>query len=107
MAKIFYRDDNVLLINGDCLEVLPKLSRKFKAVITDPPYGIDFQSAWRSDATKRLPKIANDKKPFTPFIPLLKNIILPDGCVYVFSRWDVQQEFINVMTEAELKPQTA
>ena len=105
MAKIFYRDDNVLVINGDCLEVLPKLSRKFKAVITDPPYGIDFQSARRSDATKRLPKIANDKKPFTPFIPLLKNIILPDGCAYVFSRWDVQQEFINVMTEADLKPQ--
>lgn len=39
MSKVFYRDDNVMLIQGDCLEVMPKLRRKFDAIITDPPYG--------------------------------------------------------------------
>ena len=39
MSKVFYRDDNVMLIQGDCLEVMPKLKRKFDAIITDPPYG--------------------------------------------------------------------
>ena len=39
MPKVFYRDENVMLIQGDCLEVMPKLKRKFDAIITDPPYG--------------------------------------------------------------------
>lgn len=55
MPKVFYRDENVMLIQGDCLEVMPKLKRKFDAVITDPPYGttackwdtvIPFDSMW-------------------------------------------------------------
>lgn len=33
---------NATLYLGDCLEILPTLS-KVDAVITDPPYGIGFQ----------------------------------------------------------------
>ena len=34
------------LINGDCLEVMPTLeSESVDAVITDPPYGIDFENS--------------------------------------------------------------
>ena len=44
------------LILGDCLEVMPLLG-KVGAVVTDPPYGMDFQSNHRKEAHK---KIAND-----------------------------------------------
>lgn len=56
MSKVFYRDENVMLIQGDCLEVMPKLKRKFDAIITDPPYGttvcrwdtvIPFDKMWK------------------------------------------------------------
>lgn len=43
-------------------------------LLTDPPYGIDFQSRY-NNKTKRKPKILNDKKPFTDFIPLIKSKI--------------------------------
>ena len=33
---------------GDCLEILPTLE-SVDAVVTDPPYGMAYQSAWRSD----------------------------------------------------------
>jgi DNA modification methylase len=36
-------DGNVLLVNGDCLEVLPVLP-KVDAVVTDPPYGVNLGS---------------------------------------------------------------
>ena len=32
------------VITGDCLEVMPTLTAKVDAVITDPPYGIGFKS---------------------------------------------------------------
>ncbi len=34
--------EGVELYLGDCLEVLPTLGR-FDAVVTDPPYGVDFK----------------------------------------------------------------
>lgn len=49
------------LILGDCLQAMPLLGR-FDVVVTDPPYGIDYQSGYATDALwlggKR---IANDK----------------------------------------------
>lgn len=73
-------------------------------VITDPPYGIDFQSQWRKDKMQWKPKILNDERPFTDFIYGLKRIVKKSGAVMIFTRWDVQQTFIDVMTEEGMKP---
>ena len=40
--------DGIRLINGDCREILPTLP-KVDAVVTDPPYGVNFQYEGRSD----------------------------------------------------------
>jgi len=45
------------LIQGDCLEVMPGLG-PVDALVTDPPYGMSFQSNHRKDAHR---KIKNDK----------------------------------------------
>ena len=39
---------NATLYLGDCLEVLPLID-KVDAVITDPPYGMNFQSNFRNE----------------------------------------------------------
>lgn len=39
MMDLYYKNESVTLYCGDCLEVMPKLKRKFDAIITDPPYG--------------------------------------------------------------------
>ena len=44
--KPYYQDDLVTLYNGDCREVLPGLDM-VDAVITDPPYGVEF-AQWDS-----------------------------------------------------------
>lgn len=73
-------------------------------LVTDPPYGIDYQSMWCKDKTKRMSKILNDKKPFTDFIPLIKSKIAKTGGILCFTRWDVQQIFIDEFIRNGLKP---
>ena len=93
----------IKLMRGDCLEILKSIpENSVDMVLTDPPYGIDFQSCWKKDKSTWMPKILNDKKPFVQFIPFLKRIINPSGCVMVFTRWDVQQEFIDEMKRSGL-----
>lgn len=95
------------LINDDCLVGMDKLIEegvKVDAIITDPPYGIDFQSAWRTEKTKRFPKILNDKKPFIEFIEKIPKLISDRGSCMIFTRWDIQQQFIDSMSNNGMKP---
>lgn len=66
---------------GDCRDVLPTLG-KVDAVVTDPPYGMLFQSNHR--ATKH-EKIANDE---SNELLLWACEINPSHSSYVFCRWD-------------------
>lgn len=76
---------NAVLYRGDCLEVLPTLG-KVDCVITDPPYGMEFQSNHRAEA--HLP-IAGDAD-----ARLLKAAcaLSPRRASYVFMRWDNLQD---------------
>lgn len=79
---------------GDCLEILRQIpAGSVDAVVTDPPYGIDYQSARRTDPTKRLKKIANDGQPFVWWLLDAFRITKPDGALICFCRWDVQEAF--------------
>lgn len=52
------------VITGDSLTVLRSIDdESVDMVITDPPYGIDYQSG-RKEKERRLAKIKNDKAPF-------------------------------------------
>ena len=69
------------LILGDCLEVMPLLGT-FDAVVTDPPYGIGFQSNYRNVAHNQ---IANDQS-----VELLQWACEGRGAHsnYIWMRWD-------------------
>lgn len=83
-----------MILLGDCLERLKELpDDSVDSVVTDPPYGIDFQSAWRTDKSKWKPKIANDKKPFIWFLLEAFRVTKAGGGLLVFCRWDVQEIF--------------
>lgn len=93
------------LYQGDCLELMKNIpDNSVDLLLTDPPYGIDYQSVRRKDKTKRMSKILNDKKPFTDFIPLIKSKIAKTGGILCFTRWDVQQIFIDEFIRNGLKP---
>lgn len=69
------------LILGDCLEVMPTLGR-FDAVVTDPPYGMNFRSNYRS---RRWEFIASDEESW----PVEWAVSLgADHSKYIWMRWD-------------------
>ena len=78
------------LIHADCLDVdWPQVD----LVLADPPYGIDYQSARRTDRTKWKPKIINDKKPFIAWIEKAYKSTNEGGAIICFCRWDVEEVF--------------
>lgn len=82
--KPYYQEKGITLYHGDCREILPLLD-KVDLVVTDPPYGIDYQSAWRTDRSQWKPKIQGDKE-----FPLwIFDQLKPSNAMYVWMRWDI------------------
>lgn len=72
------------VIQGDCLEVMKGLPDKcVDLVVTDPPYGMEFQSNHRQVKHNKI--IGDDRFPVEIFEELFR--IAKRG-VYVFCRWD-------------------
>lgn len=91
------------LYNGDCLELMGLIpDGSMDAIITDPPYGIDYQSSWRTDKNTRQPKILNDKHPFIWFLHTSAKKLKQGGVMVCFCRWDVQEAFKQAMGWAGL-----
>lgn len=69
------------------------------AIITDPPYGISYQSGNRKAVP--MDKIANDDAPFIWFLydafRVLKSGTAGRGALVCFTRWDVEQVFIDAI----------
>jgi len=56
--KPYYEEPGITIYHGDFRDILTSLP-KVDLVLTDPPYGIDFHSAWPSEERKK-DKIQND-----------------------------------------------
>lgn len=95
---------DVRLILGDCLDVLRTLEPgSVDAVVTDPPYGVSYQSARRTDKRLWKPKIANDRSPFVWWLRDAAVALAPGGCLLCFCRWDVAEAFRVAIGWAGLK----
>lgn len=80
--KPYYKENGITIYHGDCRDILPTLP-KVDLVLTDPPYGMNFQSNHR--AIKHL-KIIGDE---ALDVILIRNIIsFAERASYIFCRWD-------------------
>lgn len=75
------------LHHGDCLEIMKQIPDKsIDLVLTDPPYGMSYQSSWRTD---KFEKIADDDN--LNWLPVLFNeynrVLKDDTAIYVFCSW--------------------
>ena len=50
MAELFHKSDQVEIWHGNAMDVLPGLPKEsFDLVLTDPPYGVEFESNMRAE----------------------------------------------------------
>ncbi len=82
---------------GDCFKWLPNIpGESIDLVLTDPPYGIDYQSN-RRVAREKLPKFAGDADlSWLPqFVSEVDRVLKPDRHFYCFTRFDTYPIFYN------------
>jgi site-specific DNA-methyltransferase (adenine-specific) len=90
------------IIQGDCRDVLPDLDIKIDCLLTDPPYGVDFQSTYGKSPEARekyQAKIEDDEDPAVALETFAEtmNLIIPKLAdtaeLYIFSQWQVAPEW--------------
>lgn len=77
----YYADDWTCIACADCRDILPKLPN-VDLICTDPPYGMDYQSARRIE-WQRKPKIEGDAS-----FPIWIFDFKPDVGMFLCCRWD-------------------
>jgi len=80
--KWYYSDKWVAIAHADCRDILPELP-KVDLVLTDPPYGINYQSARRTE-WQRKDKIQGDLE-----YPVWIFDLQPTSALLVWCRWDI------------------
>ena len=91
------------IIHGECIEVMRGLDKEsVDLVLTDPPYGIDFNSGHRKKTSlKSINGILNDGKDNAPFlsnvIDELARIMKNNSHLYWFTRWDKVSEQVPLL----------
>ena len=85
------------LWNGDCLELMKNIpDGSVDLVLTDPPYGIDFQSNFRKN---KFNKIDNDSIINAEFLDECKRVLKDTGAIYCFTRWDVYPNWFEQISK--------
>jgi adenine-specific DNA-methyltransferase len=98
-----YGTERATLIQGDCLEVMRELdSWSIDAVITDPPYGVDYRGRWGS---KQKPIINDSSNWWIPTLASELFRILPvSGFVICFYGWPTAGVFLDAFNAAGFRP---
>jgi len=110
MNKPFYEENNIVLYNGDCLEVLKHFEdNSIEAIVTDPPYAItlcdwdkviDLQSLW--GIFKVISKI-NSVFVFTAIQPFTSHLVLSNLKMYKYN-WVWEKERLTNITQVKRRP---
>lgn len=89
------------IYNESCMDTIGRMQDcSIDCIITDPPYGISYQSARRTDKEQWKPKIANDEQPYTEWIKPVFDKLKDGGRLICFYRWDVQDDFLAAISDA-------
>ena len=91
----YYEHDGIVIYHGDARE-LRCVAANVAAIVTDPPYGMDYQSAWRTEA-ERLPKIANDARPYIWWLNDAFTVLSNPGALLCFCDWKRQDVFYTAI----------
>jgi DNA modification methylase len=96
-VKPYYDNGTVTLYHGDCLDVLPQLARgSVDIVVTDPPYGVNHKSSYRSQSSFDF--IAGDENTdvATAAFPLMLRVLREGRHLYAFGQFDLSTLRVGV-----------
>ena len=85
----YYQHNGITIYHGDCLDIMPHLE-PVDLVLTDPPYGINWNTDYKSwikkgpnaeggNGKRSYPKVYGDDKPFDPSFLLEFKVVIVWG----------------------------
>lgn len=95
------------ILHGDCLEIMKTFPDKsFDLILTDPPYGMNYQSSWR---TEKYDKIENDVTTewIKPFLQESFRVLKDDTHIYLFCNDYAISDFRKELEIAGFTPKRA
>lgn len=102
----YYDRDGITIYCGDCREILPTLEPgSVDLVLTDPPYGVSYVTAWRSRSDPLVTPISGDESltMLADAMPLIDRLLADNRHAYVFTSasmigptCDVVADFLKV-----------
>lgn len=100
--KPFYQDTHATIYLGDCREVLPTLGQ-VDLVLTDPPYGVAYVTAWRSRSDKLRVPVANDDnlQVMREAWPMAMDRLADDRHWYCFASPRMIHEVLGIVGQAK------
>ena len=83
-------DSRIKLYHGNSHELISELEdASIKAILTDPPYGINWKSNWvPKHEQKEILAGDKDLSWMGDFLIECERLLEPNGSLYIFSRWD-------------------
>lgn len=93
------------IVHGDCIKELEKLEDgSVDCVITDPPYGINYISNFRTVESEVVKAVANDSIEEAVILwnnacSILSRKMKPDSHLYCFTSWKVYPYFVNIISK--------
>jgi len=98
--NLFYTDANTQIYHGDACQLSLVSDKSVAAIITDPPYGADYQSAYRIE--KFEPIISDSKFPHVllqRFLYEAHRVLKPSGAIYIFTDWTRYPMLLPLLVE--------
>jgi len=91
------------LLNGDCRDLMTTIDEgSVDMIITDPPYGMGFQSS-RSQSGSRHRKIISDNEIDPSWIPIAVKLLTENGGILMFCNWKTSCEWRSHLENNGLK----
>ena len=93
------------LVHGDCIEELERLADgSVDCVVTDPPYGINYVSNFRTVESEVVKSVANDTIEDAVMLwnntcAILERKMKADSHLYCFTSWKVYPYFVNIISK--------
>ena len=89
MSEPYYKDENVTIYHGDCLDVMPDLpSWSVHACVTDPPYILQAGSSIvRGSKTGGWADMMNASLWYSRWLAEVSRLVREDGSIWSFLGW--------------------
>jgi DNA modification methylase len=87
------------IVLGDCVEEMKKLpSGSVDLVVTDPPFGVNYESRLRSETFGKIEGDGKNDPVLSWSLAQCYRVLKNNSHIYVFTRWDVLPRFMHLMS---------